>query len=314
MDRAMNTACQRRRAWLAGLAVLLFSAAAFSCSRPTSGTKKYPRAELLLEPTALGKPGVAERFVILDARTQKAFAEDRIPGARWVDEDAWAKAFDSGADAEGWSDRIGGLGIDRTSKVVVYDGSRFKHAARIWWILRFWGVDDVRLLNGGWLGWTAAGLPVERDRPRAPAPKMFTAVPQAKRLATKGQLFDALKDKSLQIVDARSEAEFCGIDRRENKHAGAHPHRQALGMDRLDRQENAAIQDGRSARRAFSPGRRGIAAADRRLLSVGGTRFRNGLCDGVDGSQRVRNYHASWGQWGNADDTPIVVESPRSQK
>jgi len=51
---------------------------------------------------------------------------------------------------------IGGLGVGRGSKVVVYDAICSKDAARVWWILRYWGLDDVRLLNGGWKGWRAA--------------------------------------------------------------------------------------------------------------------------------------------------------------
>jgi thiosulfate/3-mercaptopyruvate sulfurtransferase len=154
----------RRFASIGALAALLTAAGLCSCSAPPP-TKEYPRAELLMEPTALAKAGVAAQFVVLDARPKKAFTVNRIPGACWVDEAEWAKVFGSGADAEDWSGRIGSLGIDRDSKVVVYDGSCFTHAARIWWILRYWGVTDVRLLNGGWQGWKKAGLPLEQDNP-----------------------------------------------------------------------------------------------------------------------------------------------------
>ena len=51
----------------------------------------------------------------------------------------------------------------------------------------------------------------------------FAAKPRSQRLATKGLVLASLKDSSLQIVDARSEGEFCGADKRKNKRAGAIP-------------------------------------------------------------------------------------------
>ena len=77
-------------------------------------------------------------------------SQSHVPAARWVDHEAWSNAFEDGQDNQAWSQRIGELGIRSDSPVVVYDDSRMKNAARIWWILRYWGIDDVRLLNGGW--------------------------------------------------------------------------------------------------------------------------------------------------------------------
>ena len=238
---------------------------------------------MLLEPTALAKPEIGKQFIVLDARARKAFDENRVPGARWVDAAAWAKAFGSGKDAEAWSRRIGDLGIDRDAKVVVYDSSFSKDAARIWWILRYWGVADVRLLNGGWAGWKAAGLPIEADKPQPPAAKTFQATPQSKRLATKGQLLASLKDKTLQIVDARSEGEFCGTDKQKNKRAGAIPGARHLEWIDLIDKKDPTLQERRSASRALSESGRGIGKAHRNPLPVWWPSGRDGLCDGVDG-------------------------------
>jgi thiosulfate/3-mercaptopyruvate sulfurtransferase len=42
--------------------------------------------------------------------------------------------------------------------VVVYSND-VKDATRIWWILRYWGLKDARLLDGGWQAWQAAHGP-----------------------------------------------------------------------------------------------------------------------------------------------------------
>ena len=54
-----------------------------------------------------------------------------------------------------------GWGIDRDSRVVVYDDNAGLAAARAWWLLRYAGFSDVRVLNGGMQGWTDAGLSLE---------------------------------------------------------------------------------------------------------------------------------------------------------
>src|SRR5262249_50460272 len=129
----------------------------------------YPRPSLLVEPAQLANPEAAKAFVGLDVRERSKYDAGHVPGAPWGDGVGWAKAFGKGTDAEGWGRRIGELGIGPDSKVVVYDDDHTRSAARIWWLLRYWGVDDARLLNGGWAGWKAGGHPTDKMGP-APAP------------------------------------------------------------------------------------------------------------------------------------------------
>ncbi len=268
----------------------------------------YPRPELLVEPAALAKPESAKQFIVLDARARKAFDESRVPGARWVDAAAWAKAFGTGNDGEGWSRRIGALGIDGNAKVVVYDGTYSKDAARIWWILRYWGVADVRLLNGGWAAWKAAGLPVEADKPQAPAATTFPAVPQAKRLATKEQLLASLKEKTLQIVDARSAAEFCGTDKQKNKRAGAIPGARHLEWIDLIDKKTQRFKSADQLRALFREAGVDLEKPTATHCQSGGRAAVMAFAMELMGASAVSNYYASWGEWGNADDTPVVTK------
>ena len=264
-----------------------------------------------MEPAALAKPEIGKQFIVLDARARKAFDESRVPGARWVDAAAWAKAFGSGKDGEAWSRRIGDLGIDGEAKVVVYDSSYSKDAARIWWILRYWGVADVRLLNGGWAGWKAAGLPIEADQPQAPAAKTFQATPQAKRLATKGQLLASLKDKTLQIVDARSEAEFCGTDKQKNKRAGAIPGARHLEWIDLIDKKTQRFKTADQLRTLFREAGVELEKPTATHCQSGGRAAVMAFAMELMGATAVSNYYASWNEWGNADDTPVVVALPK---
>jgi thiosulfate/3-mercaptopyruvate sulfurtransferase len=273
---------------------------------------EYPNSEMLVEPIALAKPETARQFIVLDGRDRKAFDAGRLPAARWVDAAGWAKAFGSGSDALGWSKRIGGLGIAQDTRVVVYDDSSSKDAARIWWILRYWGVADVRLLNGGWAGWKAAELPIEAGKPQSVVPMVFQATPHAKRLATKGQLLGALKDEDLQIVDARSEAEFCGIDRQTNKRAGAIPGAKRLEWIDLIDKKTHRFKTADQLRTLFREAGIELQRPTATHCQSGGRASVMAFAMELMGAAEVGNYYASWAEWGNADDTPIVVESSKS--
>lgn len=273
----------------------------------------YPRPELLIEPAELAKPEVAKQVVILDARSLTKYKAGHVSNAVWVDHEQWAKAFGDGKDAEGWSKRIGALGIDANSNVVVYDDASAKDAARIWWLLRYWGLERVRILNGGWIGWQAGKFPTETSV-KQPAATTFTAKARVERLATKDQLLASIKNGQLQIIDARSEKEFCGTEKLSNKRAGAIPSAKQLEwIDLLDR-ETQRFKSPSELRKLFADA--GIA-----LDKPSATHCQSGgraavMMFGMElmGAKSVGNYYASWAEWGNADDTPVVPGKPRSTK
>src|SRR5205807_1664298 len=102
---------------------------------------------------------------IIDTRSRSSYAAGHIPGAHWVDAAEWGRAFDKAQDAADWGARFGRTRLTTDVEVVVYGGDDVRDAARIWWILRFWGVKKVRLLNGGWSAWTAAQGATTKDVP-----------------------------------------------------------------------------------------------------------------------------------------------------
>jgi thiosulfate/3-mercaptopyruvate sulfurtransferase len=273
---------------------------------------QYPRPELLQEPTDLAKPEVAREFVILDVRKQEAYEQGHIPGARRVDHDTWKAAFDDGKDIEGWSKRIGDLGIVAESKVVVYDDSAAKDAARIWWILRFWGLDDVRLLNGGWKTWTAEKLPTTADIPEPAKPAAFHAEPRSQRLVTMDQIRDMLKGNPVQIIDARSHDEFCGIEKKDNKQAGAIPGAKHLEWSDLIDTATDRFRSPEQLRRLFQEAGINLDHPAVSHCQSGGRASVMAFGLELMGAKDPRNYYRGWGEWGNADDTPIVVPDEKN--
>lgn len=272
----------------------------------------YPRADLLLEPAELAKNEVAQQFVILDARPSAVYAQAHVPSATMVPHDEWAKAFLREPDAKAWAKRIGGLGIGPKSKVVVYDDNRGKDAARIWWILRYWGAEEVRLLHGGWYGWRAGAFPVSQE-PHVLMPVEFAPRPRGELLATKDEIISALLKNSTQIIDSRSEKEFCGIEKLGNRRAGAIPRAKHLEWSDLLDPASQRFKPEPALRRLFSES--GIAL-DRPSVShcqSGGRASVMVFALELMGARQVSNYYASWGEWGNADDTLVVPGKPKQK-
>jgi thiosulfate/3-mercaptopyruvate sulfurtransferase len=271
-----------------------------------NASDQYPRADLLVEPPALAK---ADSLVVLDARPKKDYDAGHVPNARWVDHSTWARLFGEGGDAGGWAKRIAALGVANDSKVVVYDANQFKDAARIWWILRYWGVKDVRLLNGGWNGWTAAMLPTDSQTPSV-MPSNFQPRPRAERLATKGELLQSLDRKSLQIVDARSRKEHCGLDTLTNKRAGAVPGARPLEWSDLIEPKTHRFKPPAELRKLFAEAGVDLDRPTATYCQSGGRAAVMAFGLELMGAKDVSNYYRSWSEWGNVADTPIVKPEP----
>ena len=135
-----------------------------------------------------------------------------VPGARYVDleTDLADPATGDGRgrhplpDPERFAERMRALGVSRQRPVVVYDDVFGTSAARAWWLLRYHGHPDVRLLDGGWTWYVRDGGPVETGEPdmhgAEPWGEGFVADPGhlpvldadgAARVAAEGVLIDA---------------------------------------------------------------------------------------------------------------------------
>lgn len=274
---------------------------------------EYPAAELLVECSQLAGDD-ASRFIVLDARPKADYDSGHIPGARWVDHDEWSKGFADGDDVEGWTTRIGELGLQRDSQIVIYDDNRTKDAARIWWILRYWGLNDVRLLNGGWRVWTSAELPVESDVPSPPTATTPKLVPAPARLATKAQLLASLDGRTIQVVDARSEDEYCGIDALSNKRAGAIPGAKHLEWDDLIDEDTHQFKSASELKALFAQAGIELDRPTSTHCQSGGRAAVMAFGLELMGAEEVSNYYRSWSEWGNADDTPVETGQSKQSK
>lgn len=112
---------------------------------------------------------------------------------------------------EQFASRMRSLGIGDGCRILLYDDSPLRSAARAWWMLRAFGTPDVAILDGGLAKWKAERRPIERGE-AAPRPAHFTIRHPAEGVRTLDEVKAVAASRSEQIADARSPARFAGTE------------------------------------------------------------------------------------------------------
>ena len=97
--------------------------------------------------------------------------------------------------------QIGEIGIGNHAEVIVYASSLLASATRAWWILRYAGVQNIRVLNGGLPAWKEAGGTVEAGEYKY-EPAAFTPAFKREMIANKEEVLAAVERGSVYIEDA----------------------------------------------------------------------------------------------------------------
>lgn len=176
----------------------------------TSDTPELESA-MLIEPAAL-EEGLAEATLrVLDTRSRGDYDRSHVPNAVWVDVKSWknlGKRDGGFRDAAAWAEKVAQLGVGANSRVVVY-GDKLSNTARIWWLLKYVGMKEVMILNGGWGLWTKERRATTTDVPTIRA-AIFHPQFDADRLTEMAPLEELLRKGTVKVVDTRSEDEFTG--------------------------------------------------------------------------------------------------------
>jgi len=241
----------------------------------------------------------------LDARDRAMFDAGHAPGAVRVPVEEWdaaAKAADTGFNKTAyWDDALGSLGVDHAAIAVAYDDGRMTNAARVWFILQYFGIKAV-ILNGGWpVLSSATGLPAGAG----PSKGVFRAVPGAgsvglvDRETLKRQL-----DGDAHVFDTRTRAEFTGEDMRNRTRGGHLPG--ARHLSHTDLLDNGVVRPPPALRAmleqvGFGPGDHIVTHCE------GGGRAALAAAAAVRaGFDDVRVYYLSFADWARDESCPIV--------
>jgi thiosulfate/3-mercaptopyruvate sulfurtransferase len=213
--------------------LLLLLCLGIAGGRTSADTKPPEPRTMLTEPADMEKQLKQPGWRLLDTCPQADYAKGHLPGAVWVDLKAWqelAKKEGSFQDARAWGEKVGQLGIAHDTQVVVY-GSSPPDTARVWWTLKYLGLQKVTILNGGWDLWIKEKRPTATDVVKHLAVK-FEPKFQADRLEEIDSLKKAVQAGKVTVVDTRTTDEFTGKEVR-GKRGGHIPNAKHLEWKEL---------------------------------------------------------------------------------
>ena len=276
--------------------LLLFSAGVIAAESSSS-------ASLLVETDELAKVLADPNLRILDARTPEEYRQGHILGAvnlpAPATEDLAANKRGFPIEPERAEQLFRAAGINRASRVVVYDNQGHRFAARVFYVLEFFGHSNVQVLNGGIAKWLGEGRPMTATAASV-LPGDFKPDAQSSVIATAGWVKQHLGDPNVQLLDARSPQEFQGpggghipgavnVEWTRVLAPGASP-------TLLDR---AALKE-LFSQAQISPGKEVVCYCQMGMRAAAAY-----LALRLLGYPRVRLYDGSWAEWGADPTLPV---------
>ena len=248
---------------------------------------------------------------VVDMR-RSGFDQGHVPGAVYLAPDVIRDANNAPTflpSPEAFKQMMEQLGIGDGTRVVAYDERGGLYAARLWWILNYFGHANATLMNGQWIKWSAEHRPTSTgSAPRRTV--TFTPRPHPRWLATASDVVAAIDKRGVRIVDARTQAEIEGKDLRNIRRGGFVPSSIPVYWEDLLEPETKLFKSADALREIYES--RGITPSDEVIAYC-----QVGMRASVDlfalhliGYDKLRNYLGAWEEWGNRDDLPIATRKP----
>ncbi|MGB5419486.1 sulfurtransferase [Algibacter sp.] len=256
----------------------------------------------------------ADNLIILDGTINKVFdiSLEQIPKARFFDikkkfsnvSDPFPSAFPS---IEQFQKEARTLGINNNSAIVVYDDQGIYSSARVWWLFKAFGFNNLAVLNGGFPEWKKAKFETELMQNFDGEAGDFVANLQPNYMKFFNDIEKASKNETHKIIDARSAGRFnCEEpEPREGLRMGTIPN--SVNLPFSDLLENGILKSKKELAKAFYM----VAEPDDAIIfscGSGITACVLALGAEISGYKNISVYDGSWTEYGSL--TTGKMENP----
>jgi thiosulfate/3-mercaptopyruvate sulfurtransferase len=186
------------------------------------------------------------------------------------------------------------MGINSDTLVIAYDDSRFAFAARLWWLLRYYGHDRVAILDGGYTNWVKAGYAVTAELPKISTPGDFQPQIQSDSIVDIDRVRAVQHSPTHILIDSREPDRYLGKTEPIDPIAGHIPSAVNYPWQDVSTPEGFAlsIESQRQRWMAISPDLEPIV-----YCGSGVTACVNLFSLELAGIDRAKLYSGSWSDW-----------------
>jgi len=268
---------------------------------------EYPNSQLLLEVSELNDLLQDSEIFLIDAREEPG--DTLIAGAvhfaaiqELTDPDFPVESYLIGPEL--FQEKMRGLGLNNSHRVVIYDSGNNLAAARLFYALDYYGFSNASLVNGGLQAWLEKGLPLI-DEPIVYSPGNFSFNVQEALMCDFEYISEAANDPDKIIFDARSAEEYSGEEVRSER--GGHiPNAVNIEWSKVLQDDGIPYYlSPEEIRTMFAE--RGITP-DKEVIPHCQSNVRGAhvyFTLRLMGYDSVRPYEGSWAEYGNREDAVI---------